>query len=515
MLKFRAVIMMAFFMSFFSDAVEPDMSDLKSPTNEPTYKADYNGGLVSYGDTKQLAFDAMCQKWGQRWIQDAVPPDNKYSFTGECIYDGKKAKVIKYQWDSWNNVYKEYPQTKKITHVNIRPVDSERCPHPDFLDYVLPVPDPTNPEKIMCAKPLIEEPHENDDDCPQLGDVSNFSFGGANQTMCFANSNNPDTTKTCNYTSDDSGMYNLPDLGAQEPIACNDGDSNNDNGEDKPNPPDLDEDGCFTAQNGKYCAKDPDDVCDVETGIEGHTAYNCNEGCGKVTVADGSTGFYCTDENNDDGLPTLDCSDTEYAEVNADICAVDNNTDKDGDGITDTKDTVQGLNELKQGQKEGNAKLNEISQGIDGLGKKQGEANKLLKDLKSNSKASNELLSTISENTFSTQDQLKKMNETNIENAFDPSQSNSFYEREYTNGVKGIWTDKAEAFKQTEFVTFLNQFNPSIQSAAPDFSMCFDLGFVNFGCVALPLPTTTVMAFIKIVILISAAFLCRYIIFGG
>ncbi|PAJ71752.1 hypothetical protein CJF42_25040, partial [Pseudoalteromonas sp. NBT06-2] len=171
-MRIKLALTCAFFMSFFSDAAEPDMSDLKSPTNEPTYKATYNGGLESYGDTEEQAFDAMCQKWGQRWNQDAVPPGNKYSFTGECIYDGKKAKVIKYQWHSRDNAYKEYPQTKTISHVGIRPVDSERCPHPDFLDYALPVPHPTDSDKIMCAKPLIEpEPEpdpDNPEDCPQL-----------------------------------------------------------------------------------------------------------------------------------------------------------------------------------------------------------------------------------------------------------------------------------------------------------------------------------------------------------
>jgi hypothetical protein len=98
----------------------------------------------------------------------------------------------------------------------------------------------------------------------------------------------------------------------------------------------------------------------------------------------------------------------------------------------------------------------------------------------------------------------------------DFSQAESLYESEYEDGFLTVWEDKESEFKNTEAVKFLDQFKFSGGGAAPNAQMCFNLGSnMNFGCAELPLPSAAIFAFIRIVILISAAFLCRRIIFGG
>lgn len=360
------LITMAFFMSFLSQS-----QDLRDPDIIPMYEAKYSS-ITGIAESKSDAYILMCKKWALRWNIDASPPDTKYSFTGRCVYDDG-AEVIKSVWQPITKEYKEYTQIKDIYPVNYKLENIEKCPNPAFPEYTITVINPNDSTKIMCAKP--PEPKENDDDCPQIGDVPNLSFGtGSNQTMCFANLNNPSTSKTCNYTSDSSGMYELPDLGAQEPIACNDGASDNDDGEQtKPDDPTKDPDGCFQSSNGKYCDADPNDTCNIVTGLDGKTSYNCSNGCGVVNGE-----FMCPKENNNDGLPSLDCSDADYAAVNDHICSVDNVKDKDGDGQVDNSDVVQGLNELKQNQEEANDSLKKSLDELKNLDDKANEGNKLL-----------------------------------------------------------------------------------------------------------------------------------------
>ncbi len=99
---------------------------------------------------------------------------------------------------------------------------------------------------------------------------------------------------------------------------------------------------------------------------------------------------------------------------------------------------------------------------------------------------------------------------------FDPANATSFWESEYEDGFQGVWDEKAESLKSTEAAQFIQQFKFTGGGAAPDNRICFNLGqYMNYGCKDIPLPSATVMAFIKICILVTAAFLCRRIIFGG
>ncbi|MDF3865372.1 hypothetical protein P3W53_12905 [Pseudomonas denitrificans (nom. rej.)] len=90
-----------------------------------------------------------------------------------------------------------------------------------------------------------------------------------------------------------------------------------------------------------------------------------------------------------------------------------------------------------------------------------------------------------------------------------------FYEQQYPDGLQGVWDGKQAEFQDSAFVSFLHSFVPSFSGSCPAFSLSFAIAaWANYGtiqfssiCYALDL--------VKVVILVSALFLCRALIFGG
>jgi hypothetical protein len=455
-MQIKCVLICAFLMSFNSYALF-DMTDLKEPMHNTVknYLCGIHGtsehnALASHptiAGCLQGAVDAaLSNGWELMSLDSAQSPYLKLSMKQHYYTDADGNKSYRYS-------------TKELNLLGEEETDSIECTN---APYIHPVVDSFGKDK--CARMYTAEELENDDSCPKTTDVPNLSFSIETgvQTLCFANPNDPASNKSCKYTSDENGMYDLPDLGAQEPVSCGADDTGEPiDPEELPEEPNLDEDNCFDTANGQYCMDDPNDRCEIETGIEGHSSYNCDAGCGKVTM-NGQTEFFCTGESDQDGLPSLDCTDPEYASTNPDICAVDNNTDKDGDGITDTKDTVQGLNELKQGQKEGNLKLDEISEGIKELGKKQGEGNKLLKDIKDNTGASTQSLKEIKE-------QLAQPLEQVTQGQFDISAAQAELQQ-----IKTDYQAKMNSIK-VEAVNLIQQLN----AGGGSFNSCHDITSMN------------------------------------
>ncbi|ENO8811900.1 hypothetical protein ACCE85_003960 [Photobacterium damselae] len=92
----------------------------------------------------------------------------------------------------------------------------------------------------------------------------------------------------------------------------------------------------------------------------------------------------------------------------------------------------------------------------------------------------------------------------------------SFWDSAYPNGFKGIWQDKKTALQQTRFVDWLNSFKLQFggSSDVPNWNMCFDLGMADFGCHDFSIDSR-IWGAIRTFILITAAFLCRRLVFGG
>lgn len=99
---------------------------------------------------------------------------------------------------------------------------------------------------------------------------------------------------------------------------------------------------------------------------------------------------------------------------------------------------------------------------------------------------------------------------------FNINEAESFYESVYEDGFQGVWDERSDQLRNSEAAQFIQQFKFTASGSAPSGRICFNLGSImNYGCHDIPLPDGAILGFIKMVILISAAFLCRRIIFGG
>lgn len=91
-----------------------------------------------------------------------------------------------------------------------------------------------------------------------------------------------------------------------------------------------------------------------------------------------------------------------------------------------------------------------------------------------------------------------------------------FWESEYEDGVEGMFQGKIDELKATEFFLFLDEFKPQISGgSAPMFNWCFNFGrYMNFGCQTVNIDPRVFPA-LKVFFLLSSAFACRQILFGG
>lgn len=226
---------------------------------------------------------------------------------------------------------------------------------------------------------------------------------------------------------------------------------------------------------GLACLEQPENVCsDSGSVYAGGGIDSCQEGCGYV-----NGNFVCIDENQDgDNLPDYNDPD-----IDGDGIRNEDDLDSDGDG---NDDPINGNDGSGSGTGTGT-----------GTGTGLGELD----------------LSPVVEKL----EEIKKtMTESETELRQKPKEDlTSFWESEYEEGLEGIWDEKQGELESTAFIGFLDQFQPSFGGGSVNYSFCFNLGAMgNFGCQEMPIDSRIFPA-IKIFILITAAFLCRRIIFGG
>lgn len=86
----------------------------------------------------------------------------------------------------------------------------------------------------------------------------------------------------------------------------------------------------------------------------------------------------------------------------------------------------------------------------------------------------------------------------------------------YPEGISSIYEDHKTKFQDSSIHEYMKGFVPDLSGSAPDhweFCINFD-GMANLGCHTVELPPY-VISFVRLIILISAGFLCRRLIFGG
>jgi hypothetical protein len=218
---------------------------------------------------------------------------------------------------------------------------------------------------------------------------------------------------------------------------------------------------------GLVCPEKKPDVCD-DNGT-------CPESCGTVNGV-----FVCIDNDmdNDDIPDYLD------PDVDGDGIANGDDLDSNGDGKDDPIDNTG------QGNGSGDGTSVEVDLGP------------VVSELKALNKTTKEM--------------SDALNKTDVVKIKEPSKGlEGFYESVYEDGVEGMFSEKVDEFKQTEFYTFLGQFKPSFGGTPPNMGFCMNFGtYMNLGCFTLDIDPRIWPA-LKIFILVTAGFTCRKILFGG
>jgi len=90
-----------------------------------------------------------------------------------------------------------------------------------------------------------------------------------------------------------------------------------------------------------------------------------------------------------------------------------------------------------------------------------------------------------------------------------------FYEQKYPDGLEGVWASRKAEFEDSAFMDFLGSFVPSFSGSCPGWSVNVNIAsWAQFGIHDFQ-SLCWVFDFVKVVLLVSAAFLCRALIFGG
>lgn len=264
---------------------------------------------------------------------------------------------------------------------------------------------------------------------------------------------------------------------------------------------------CFTLSNGvRWCWADPAEKCQMVNGQE-----QCASGCGRV-----NGDFVCynddppvtpprdkTDPNPvNDGIADPNKSINDM--IKADFKDINSGTEQRLDNtiiaINNASTSVDSVGDKVEAT---NTKLDNIGRQLDGTGKDIGEIKDLIKGAIEDGGNGDGVGSG---GEF----------ESPGMGAGDCIENCSWYESGYPDGIIGIWQEHSDGLKQTPMFEFLNQFSQlSASGAQPDWNMCFNFGAAgDFGCKSVEIPAI-IWAFIKIMILCTAAFLCRALIFGG
>lgn len=90
-----------------------------------------------------------------------------------------------------------------------------------------------------------------------------------------------------------------------------------------------------------------------------------------------------------------------------------------------------------------------------------------------------------------------------------------FYKQQFPGGFKDVWEKNKASFDSSPFVSFLKSFVPSFSGSCPSWSMSFDImPHANFGSREFG-SLCYIFDVIKVIMLVTAMFTCRAIIFGG
>lgn len=535
------ILTMALICAFFVSEIRaaslgPDMSDLKPAKQEGKTCITASGSEGCGYSLNEATLDA-CNVY--KSSNPLVDTTTKRYTKSECVAQAGVLPYLSIYGQTYNrNCSGNWCPEALLTNLTLNysasyEKDGYSCPPTGFNEYDIQVLNPDTSEgasKVMCAKEMLP-PVDPDEGCGEFGNNSMLPMksgvGTTGQNACYTN---PSTGKSCQFSQ---GGDSFVATGK----TC-DGDENDYGDKPAAEPrPDGADDSCYNyGSQGQVliCDVDPNEGCNALL-INGETQYQCPAGCGSI---DGV--YFCTyDDTDNDGVPDdknqNGVPDKEETCINGRCTAKPPTDDTGGETPTPTPtpeapdmtatndrlDAIKGELGFIGGKIDsGNKKLDGINSGIQGLKGEQKAGNALLSSISNSNEQIRKNTGFTADNTGELLDSFNEfkegIGETEIDGNFDPNQSLSFYESDYEDGFEGVWNEKSLAFKQTQTFEFLQQFKFNAGGSAPDTQICFNLGgSMDFGCAELPTPSPQLLAILKIFILITAAFLCRALVFGG
>ena len=277
----------------------------------------------------------------------------------------------------------------------------------------------------------------------------------------------------------------------------------------------------------------------------------CQPSCGSFDIGYGEVfGCFSPDENNvcdqnNDGLiddacltpppscevdpnqphcPTspdpVNCSenpDHEYCQNPPPNC--EENPTQEGCGTTEPTptepptDTLEGLEQIKGEQVKTNELLTGVKTGVEGVKTEvkavKTSVDKLTEEQKKTTDATKEVSGAIVglKNTLN--------NTGGVSMGITPTQGlNGWYESEYPEGFTSVMETVTPLYQASKMNQYLDSWKVSVAGEYSFPQICLDIGIANYGCHSLEIDNR-VFPFIRIIIIVSALFLARQLVFGG
>lgn len=98
----------------------------------------------------------------------------------------------------------------------------------------------------------------------------------------------------------------------------------------------------------------------------------------------------------------------------------------------------------------------------------------------------------------------------------DTASAASWWQPRYPAGMAGVWSGFTQQLQQTALFDWLNGFKLQLTGGGqyPTWTLCFDLGFIDFGCHQLSVPPNVWLA-VRAFVIFCAGLLARRLVFGG
>lgn len=263
----------------------------------------------------------------------------------------------------------------------------------------------------------------------------------------------------------------------------------------------------------KFCPANENAVC--PNGL-------CPEGCGSFDVGEGQV-FGCLSqlaENlcdvDGDGVPDEDCLNISEPDPDPDPDPDNGECDPftevcDEDPPPTCDPTVQDCTAVDMSGVE--SRLTQVSDLLRGNNQKLDRNNQSLQGIKQAVEENTGVLSDVRDSVESIDDELSNSENVTFSDVEPSLGLVSFYSPEYPNGFQDVFSKVEPAYSQTEFFDYIRSWEVTVSGAYTYPQLCINV-LVNFGCHTIELDGR-IWAFIRVLMLVSCAFLCRRLVLGG